>query len=205
MTDGPVDTDSPDAEFKPATTIAVRTGAQVAAKPGDKVTCDSCSLADGCKVYRAGAVCSLTKEGKSLAEMMRSRNSDQIIDALGGLVGKQAERLERAMEDEEEFQELSPEVTAMLNATFKNGVTLAKLIDPNLRSSPKVQVSVGPGAGSVSVGVSPQQVMAQVIAELEAQGISRSEITPPMIQNILRRMSGQPQPQEPMVLEGEVS
>jgi hypothetical protein len=211
MSAGPADTSSPDAEFKPETTVAVRTGPKVAALPTDKVTCDTCSLANGCKVYRAGAVCSLTKEGKSLAEMLRSRDSSQIIDGLGAIVGKQAERLERAMEDEEEFQELSPEVTGMLNATFKNGVTLAKLIDPGLRAGPKVAVNVGPGAGNVSVGmaVSPQQLMAGVIAELEAMGIERKDITPPMVQNILRRMNNEQSGDakaiaNERVLEGEV-
>ena len=56
------------------------------------------------------------------------------------------------MEDEDEFQELYPEVTAMLNATFKNGVTLAKLIDPSLRAGPKVNVSVGSNS-SVGIGM----------------------------------------------------
>jgi hypothetical protein len=200
MAAGPADSESSDEDFKPATTIAVRTGPKVVPLPTDKVNCDTCSLANGCKVYRAGAVCSLTNEGKSLAQMMRSRDSSQIIDGLGALVGKQAERLEQAMEDEAEFQELSPEVTAMLNATFKNGVTLAKLIDPNLRAGPKVQVSVGSNS-SVGIGmpVSPQAMMAAVIAEIEATGIDRRDITPTMIQNILKRMNN-----EPRVLEGEV-
>ncbi len=202
------DIDSPDTEFKPATTVTAYTGPKVVPLPTDKVTCNSCSLSNGCKVYREGAVCSLTQEGKSLAEMMRSRNGDQIIDGLGSILGRQVERLEEAMEDEREFQELSPEVTAMLNATFKNGVTLAKLVDPNLRSAPKVAVNVGPGVGGVSVGIaaSPQQVMAGVIAELEAAGIRRENITPQMIQGVLRRMNGEPEPiPSHRVLEGEVS
>lgn len=193
------DTESSDADFKPATTLAVRTGPKVVPLPTDKVACDHCSLANGCKVYRAGAVCSLTKEGKSLAEMMRSRDSSQIIDGLGAMVGKQAERLERAMEDEDEFQELSPEVTAMLNATFKNGVTLAKLIDPQLRAGPKVSVQVG-SASAVGINVSPQSMMAGVIAELEAMGIDRKDITPAMVQRVLNG----PQREKPRVLEGEV-
>lgn len=197
-----VDIESSDADFKPATTLAVRTGPKVVPLPTDKVACNTCSLADGCKAYREGAVCSLTAEGKSLAEMLRSRNGDQIIDGLSAIVGKQAERLEEAMEDEREFAELNPEVTAMLNATFKNGVTLAKLVEPSLRAGPKVAVNVNPGIGGVSVGIaaSPQQVMASVIAELEGMGIKRENITPPMIENVLRRMNGEPQ-----VIEGQVS
>jgi hypothetical protein len=200
-----VDTESSDADFKPATTSAVRTGPKVTPLATDKVVCDHCSLANGCKVYRAGAVCSLTGSGKNLAAMLQSRDSNQIIDGLGAIVGKQAERLERAMEDEEIFNELSPEVTAMLNATFKNGVTLAKLVDPMLRAGPQVAVNVGAGAGMVTAGMvlTPQQVMSGVIAELEAQGISRSEITPPMVQTILRRMHAEDK-RAPKVLEGEV-
>jgi hypothetical protein len=199
------DTESSDAEFKPSTTIAVRTGPKVAPLPTDKVTCDNCSLANGCKVYRAGAVCSLTQEGKSLAEMLRSRDSGQIIDGLGAILHKQATRLEQALDDEDEFQELSPDVTAMLNATFKNGVTLAKLVDPNLRAGPKVAVNVGPGVGGVSVGigVSPQQVMGNVVAHLENMGIERSQITPKMVQDVLRQMNGE-QP-DPKIIEGQVS
>lgn len=203
---GPGDSESSDADFKPATTVAVRTGPKVAPLPTDKVTCDHCSLADGCKVYRAGAVCSLTQQGKSLAEMMRSRDSSQIIDGLGAMVGKQAERLEQAMEDEREFQELSPEVTAMLNATFKNGVTLAKLIDPALRAGPKVSVNVGSNSAvGIGMPVTPQQMMAGVVAEIEAQGIDRRDITPTMVQNVLKRMNGQDPAENLLVLEGEVS
>jgi uncharacterized protein YggE len=47
--------------------------------------------------------------------------------------------------------------------------------------------------------VSPQAMMAAVIAEIEATGIDRRDITPTMIQNILKRMNN-----EPRVLEGEV-
>lgn len=192
--DGPsTDTESSDADFKPATTVrAVRTGPAITALPTDKITCNTCSLATACKVYREGAVCSLTREGKSLAEMMRSRDSSQIIDALGGIVGKQAERLERALEDEEEFQELSPEVSAMLNATFANGIKLAKLIDPALRAGPKVAVQVNGAAGvSVGMGATPQQIMGGIIRAIEDMGIERKDITPKMIENMMRRMSGE--------------
>lgn len=155
------------------------------AKPGDKFLCDQCSLVAGCKYYRKGAVCSVPRsDGKKMADMFRSRDADQIIDALGSIVGKQADRVERGLQDEEFDDDLSPEVTKMMNGLFKNGVTLAKLLKPDLNGKGQ-SVMVNVGGGHTAGVFSPQQMTAKVVAELEAQGIARKDITPDMIANVL--------------------
>jgi hypothetical protein len=187
---GDVDTDSPDADFRPVTTSRAYSPT-LPVLPTDKVRCDSCSLADSCKQYREGSVCTLDRNNKTLAQMFQTRDSDTVLTGLAGILGKQAERAERALEDEETFGEMSPEVTAMLSALFKNGVTYAKLIDPALRAGPKVNVNVA--GGSVSVGsekATPQQIMKDVFAAIEATGIRREEITPSMVRRMMEQMYG---------------
>lgn len=192
-----VDTTSPDSSFVPATTKSpLPSGMKIL--DGDKINCDTCSLSDACKVYRAGAVCSLTGDGKGLAAMFQTRDSGVVIDGLSKILSKQAERTERAMEDEDEFQETSPEVTKMLDGLFKNGIQFAKLIDPSLRAGPKVAVNIG-GAGAITVGSerpTPQAIMKDVFAALEAQGFRREEITPDMIKTMMGQMYG-PMPELP--------
>ena len=188
---GEVDTTTPDSSFVPATTKSALP-AGVTVLDSDKINCDTCTLSAACKSYRAGAVCSLTGNGKGLAAMFQTRDSTVVIEGLGRILTKQAERTERALSDEDEFGETSPEVTKMLDGLFKNGIQYAKLIDPALRS-PKLAVNVN-GAGSVTVGSerpTPQQVMKDVFAALEAQGFQRNEITPEMIKLQMRAMYGE--------------
>lgn len=201
-----VDTTTPDSSFTPATTRSALPD-RIKVLDGDKITCDTCSLTAACKVYRAGAVCSLGQENKGLAAMFQTRDSSVVIDGLGKILTKQAERAQRAMDDEEEFQELSGDVTKMLDGLFKNGLQYAKLIDPTLRS-PKVAVNVN-GAGAVTVGSerpTPQAIMKDVFAALEAQGFERNQITPEIIKLQMRAMYGEitelPPAESPKVIEG---
>jgi hypothetical protein len=159
---------------------------------GDKVNCDTCSLQLSCKVYREGSVCNLPKsEGKNLAKMFGTRDADTIVDALGVLVGKQADRVQRGMAQEEILGELDPEVGKQLNSTIDNGIKLAKLIDPSRAGGAKVQVNVGQGSAAEIKLANPQVVMGQVIREIQQQtGIPASQITPDMIANQLRMMAG---------------
>lgn len=156
-------------------------------KPGDKFICDTCSLADQCKFYRVGAVCSVSdSEPKTLAEFFNTRDSDAIISGLGALLGKQADRLERGLEDEQYGEELDSEVSKLINSLFGNGVKLAKLTNPELAGGTKVGVFVNGGHGSsVAVGGSASQLTAAIVNELEAKGISREDITPEMIGEVL--------------------
>ncbi len=203
---GDVDTTTPDSSFVPATTKSALPSS-IKVLDGDKINCDTCTLSAACKVYRAGAVCSLTGDGKGLAAMFQTRDSSVVIDGLSKILSKQAERAEKAMEEEDEFQELSPDVTKMLDGLFKNGMQFAKLIDPTLRS-PKLALTVNGGA-AVTVGserATPQQIMKDVFAVLESQGFRREEITPEMIQLQMKAMYGEmpalPSQADPRVIEG---
>lgn len=172
-------------------------------KPGDRIACDSCSLQDKCKYYREGAVCSVPgSESSRLAEMFKSRDSGRIIDALGILMERNTKRLESGIQEEESFGELSPEVTKIGNQLFNQGVQLAKLVDPNLRGGPKVQVNVNGGTAQIGAGAPQNSIMASIVRDLEAQGVQRHEITTEMIQGVLSQMAAGTQP--PKAIEGQV-
>jgi hypothetical protein len=168
---------------------------------GDQFLCDTCSLQLDCKYFRDGAVCSVPgAEPTELARYFKTRDSDQIIDGLGTLMAAQTRRLERGLQEEEDFG-LDPEVTKMMNQLFEQGVKLAKLLNPDLRGGAKIAINTGGGAAAVSMG-NPKQFIASIIRELELQGVPRDKITPAMIQGM---MSGMAQPAERQrAIEGEV-
>lgn len=171
---------------------------------GDKIECDTCSLANTCGFAREGSVCTLPgTEGKSLSEMFQTRDSAQIMLGLSAVLGKNAQRLDRAMQDEDNYGEVDPEVTKLVNQVFSQGVTFAKLVDPSLRGGPKVNVNVGSGAGNVSIEADPKQRAAQIIDELERQGFTRDQITPELIQRFLMGGGTVPQQIAPVV-DGEI-
>lgn len=184
---GQVDTETPDAEYEPKET---RSHLSLAIKPkeGDQFHCDTCSLQDKCKYQRAGAVCSVPgAEPTELARFFKTRDSETILDGLGTLVAAQTRRLERGMQEEEDFGELNPEVTKLINAVFNQGVQLAKLVNPDLRGGVKVNVHTGGGAAAVAVG-DPRSMVAGLIRQFELQGFKREEITPAMIQGAIEAM-----------------
>lgn len=153
------------------------------AKAGDKITCDTCSLADTCRSYRAGAVCSLKgSEVATLAESFESRNAETVIEGLGTLLSRQARRAERAMEAEEFEDSINPDVTAAATAVFNNGVKLAKLLNPALgRSGSGVQINVGQGAAVSAQQIDPREAGRAILQEIVALGYEPSEITEAMI------------------------
>jgi len=192
----PVDPNSPTTVVP--TTSKFRTDSTLVKQEGDMVTCDTCSLAETCKLYRVGAVCSVQgSETSALAKAFQSRDSSRILDGLGTVLAAQVDRLERGMESEEEFGELDPEVTKMMNSIFANGVKLAKLVDPTL-TKPLVQINNGAGAVA---GASPKEMATSVIRALEDQGYSRDQITPELFETMLRQMTGQPANQPPLVIQ----
>jgi hypothetical protein len=160
-------------------------------KDGDKVTCDTCSLAPSCKYYRIEAVCSMpSTEGNQLAKQFRTRDSSTIIDGLAELLSIQTERLQRGLRYEEEMDELSPEVTKIVDGLFDKGLKLAKVVDPTLSPGPRIGVFVGGAGGPMAVAPhinagQGKRVVARVVAELEAAGVPRDRITPQMIENAL--------------------
>jgi len=175
-------------------TSATRSDFRVEVQEGDMINCDSCSLSNTCKLYREGAVCSVQgTESNALAKMFQSRDSSKIIDGLGTVLAAQTDRLQRGMESEEEFGELDPEVTKMMNSIFGNGIKLAKLVDPTLS---KPLVTINNGKVSAVAGSSPKELGAAVLAELERQGIPRDQVTPAMFERMLLEMTGGPVTQE---------
>jgi hypothetical protein len=185
---GPVDTTTPDSEYEPKETRS-HLSLTVKPKDGDQFHCDTCSLQQTCKYQRDGAVCSVPgAEPTALSRFFQTRDSDMILDGLGVLMAAQTKRLERGMAEEEDFGELSPEVTKLLTTIFNQGVTLAKLVNPELRGGVKVNVNTGGGAAAVSVG-DPRQMVAAVIREFERQGFRRDQITEGMIQGMLEGMA----------------
>lgn len=178
------DTESPTADVVPA---KASPNNKLAYQDGDKILCNTCSMAKSCKYYREGAVCSVPgEEVGELAKMFGTRDGEQIVDALGTVLAMQAGRLERGMQDEELMGELDPEVSKLMNSLFVNGVKLAKLRNPDLSGGTKVGVFVNGGqGGAIAVGQSPHQLAAAVVAQLEAKGIAREDITPEMVGDVL--------------------
>ena len=204
----------PNNPVKQLPVVATKGSGTFNAVEGDMITCDTCGLADKCKLYREGAVCSVQgSESSNLAKMFNSRDSSKIIDGLGAVMEASVNRLQRGMESEEEFGELDPEVSKMMNQVFQNGIKLAKLVDPSL-TKPLVQINGGVGGGANQLnGLSSKELMATVVREIEAQGIRREDITPQMVESMLVQMSGgrsapshQPEPIRslPQTIEGEV-
>jgi hypothetical protein len=196
------DSTSSDRNFVPATTAGGPISKTAKAKEGDQFHCDTCSLFDKCKYARVGAVCSVPgAEPTALARFFQTRDSDMIIDGLGVLLGTQTRRLERGLTEEEEWGEVSPEVTKMISQIFDQGVKLAKLVDPKLRGS-GVNINVGAG-GTAGIQISnPNQAIGAVVRELEARGVPRNEITPELIQGVLSQMAHKPEARQ--AIEGTV-
>lgn len=183
----PTETDPPLAVTGSVMTKSIK------AKDGDKYLCDTCSLVNSCKYYRSGSVCAVPgSEPASLAAMFGSRNADTIVSALGGVLSANAARMERGMSDEISFGELDPEVTRIAALLVKGGRDLAKLLDPSLRAGPTTAIQINQSSGGATsiATVSPQQVVAGIVAELEGRGFAREDITPTMIEGLLKEMAG---------------
>jgi hypothetical protein len=161
---------------------------------GDYSHCDHCSLRSTCNLARAGMVCALKgSEMGDLSKHFGTRNADSIIDGLGKLLVMQADRAEDSLAQERmSGDDPNPEVTRQLNAVFKNGTLLAKLIDPNLNGKGTTinnnTLNVNGGATSNS----PRSMLAEVVKQLELAGIPRNEITPDMIKTMLTQGADRP-------------
>lgn len=170
----------------PATTHSWKTDPSRQPQEGDMVTCDSCSLNDTCKYARDGAVCSVKgSETNVLGKMFQTRDSGQIIGAIGALMEASSERLQRGMESEKEFGELDPEVTKLMNQMIGNAMKLAKLVDPSL-TKPLVQINNGQGVQ----GQSQKEITRNIVQMLNATGVKTEDITAEMIENAFRVMAG---------------
>ena len=162
----------------PPTTVSPYT-TTIKVQPGDKVVCDTCSLFPTCKYARMGAVCAIPDtDGSKLARHWQTRDSDIILNGVADVMRQMSARFEKGIEDEEFTGELSPEVTKIGKILMQEGGRLAKLVNPALAAAaaPKVQVNIGQVTNEA-----PNSVAATVIAEIEAKGVARDEITPEMI------------------------
>jgi len=154
----------------------------------DKIVCDTCSLASRCTYAREGSVCTLPgSEGGALSTYFNTRDAETIKIGLGALLGKQADRLEEHMKTEERAGELNPAVTKLMQDLFKQGILLAKLLEPK---GSAVTVNVGVQAPAIDP-TDPKQLMAEVMRQIEATGIPRDAITPAVVEAFMRQKKSQ--------------
>ena len=125
----------------------------------------------------------------AVAKYFRSRNTDDILDGLVEMVGDQADRYDEMREREQETGEVDPQVTKMADSVIKNGMNVAKLLNPAL-VRPLVQINAGAGAAvAIAAGAETPPVhilVAAAMKELEAKGYPREDITDEMIERHIR-------------------
>jgi hypothetical protein len=190
---GKTDLDPRDKVLKsaPGARVVLGNSTQNKPQPGDQIACNSCSLQTHCKYFRTDAVCSIPEtEMSELAKYFNSRDSSRIIDGMGQILGAAAARLERGIELEEDFGELDPEVTKMMNMILNQGRNLAKLIDPSL-AKPTLSLTVNQGGSGQPQ--SARQVTSQVVRAIldENPGMEVKDVTADMVGNMLARMGSQ--------------
>lgn len=156
----------------------------------DFILCDWCMFRATCRLARVNSVCIYKgADTVPLADAFGSRNAGRIIDGLSDLLKKQADRTERAIAEEALKTESDPEVTKQINALFRNGTLLAKLLDPSLNGrSTTVNVGVAVNAGNAAAvaAADPKQLVSNAVMALEEQGFTRDEITKDMIATMLQ-------------------
>lgn len=173
--------DPTDPNPQPATTSSPFSSTP-AWQPGDKITCDTCSATAQCKYSRDGAVCSLPKAETAELVSYFGRDADKVITGTGKLIQAMVRRSERGMAREDEEEILDPEVTKALNSATVNAMKLAKILDPRLAAPmTKVGVFINNGQQTAVPTASKNVIMGRAVAALEAQGISRDDITQEMI------------------------
>ena len=178
-----IDPDDPTARVPRNNSVMVKRRKK---SPGDKWLCDICNLQTVCKFYRQGAVCIVPEsEPVELARFFKSRDSGTILEGLGTLMAVSSTRLQKALEKEEETESLNPETRKIIGDLFKNGVQLAKLVDPALAAAGAARVTTN-NLTQINAG-NPQELMAAIMDEFEKKGIPRSQVTPEMIQMILSK------------------
>lgn len=160
--------------------------------PGDKFVCNACSLAQTCKYFRDGGVCTLPDaEPSDLAKLFGTRDSDRIIEGYGRFLEMQAERGVSAVQVENMEGELNPEATKILNSVMMHAGKLAKLVDPTLAAASATKVNVHIGLSGTEQ-ITPQAIVARVVQELEAEGWDRQQITDQMIGERMAQMARRP-------------
>lgn len=127
-------------------------------------------------------------EPAELAKYFNTRNSDSIIDGLGVLMATQTDRLKRGLEKENDSERLDPEVSKIIKNLFDSGVKLAKLVNPALAAAGAPKFNLNQqfnNNGGTLIAASPNELASKIVAQLEARGIKRSQITPEMVQELM--------------------
>ena len=158
-------------------------------EPGDMLACDHCSVWRMCSKYREGSVCTVAgSEGKSLADHFKTGNSALIVEGLRSILEVKANRVDQALESEKFSGDANdPNIDKMLTSLFKDGVTLAKLVDPSLRA-PLIQQNFNGGGqpGQIIDTGDARALASHVISEIEATGVPRDAITEAMVDQWLQ-------------------
>lgn len=130
----------------------------------------------------------MPKELSEFAKLFGSARSSDVLAGARMLVQRNAQRLELAIQNEEDDGEgLSKEVSSLANSVFGQALALAKIMDPSLRAGPKVAVQVNSGSASSTVmidGVAQpggELSMAQAMKELQEGGVPLRDITDEMM------------------------
>lgn len=181
-------------------------------QPGDKIACDQCTLWASCKFYRAKAVCAVPEsEMKGVAALFKTRDSADIIKAMGKLLAVNADRIEVGLDNEaknaaaaDEGSGIDPALSKLINDTMSSAEKLAKLIDPRLTpAGAKVQINMTGGNAQVGQGpgpgADPRELSRILIDQIEATGVPRDQITPEMITAAAQALTGK---SNPLVIEG---
>ena len=189
-----VDADDPDSSWIPVD-IQYRPRTNVAT---DKWICDLCSINDRCPFSRPGAVCIVDDaESAKLADKFKTRNSGDIIDALGSLLGVQSVRAQHAVAAEAARNERNPEepkfsseVTKILATTFDQGVTLARLVDPTIGSgSGKGRKVINAGLAVPAVAAAtPRELAAGFAKAVDELGYKVEDLTPQQTEEVLAQL-----------------
>jgi hypothetical protein len=121
-----------------------------------------------------------SRDPGELAKLLGGQESQEILVGMRMIIMRNANRLEDAM-DSEPDGEIDKEVTALSQTVFQQAHVMAKLLDPTLRASPKVQIGIA-GASQVSIdgspmGGSPEGEIASALKELTSQGVPLKDIT----------------------------
>ena len=187
------DIETPTASWKPnvVKTRLRRRGADVR---GDMIACDVCSLADRCRAFRAGSICTLPESSvPDLAALFGSSDVDKILAGMQEIMVKQATRAEHAMRKElYEDDDLDPEVTKILDGLFSKGEKMAKLRDPKRFAKPAISINnqnvqlARPGPAGAIGATDQQTAVARAMASLEEAGWDRVNITRELVEEVMR-------------------
>lgn len=137
----------------------------------------------------------MRRELSDFARLFGSENARDVMTGTRMLVQRNAMRLEKLMDDEEETGEYSANATALSSQVFNQGMTLAKILDPSLRSGPKVAVQVNSVGGSSVTSIDGSSTgeitMATAMKELLDQGVPLEDLTDKMMVNYMANRAGQ--------------